>query len=95
MANKHEVIRLHRQNPTWAATRIADELDCSSAYVRATAQRNSLILPSAGHYVSARRQALAKAKVDAEFLEKAVLAGDPTREILVRVKRIRQELAAA
>lgn len=45
MANKQEVIRMHAENPTFTAADIAERLACSSAYVRATAQRNGLQLP--------------------------------------------------
>lgn len=46
MANKHQVIALHKAHPTWTSVQIAEELDCESAYVRATFQRNGLFLPN-------------------------------------------------
>lgn len=46
MTTKHEVIAVHRANPTWSPGDIAHHLGCISAYVRATARRNKLNLPS-------------------------------------------------
>jgi hypothetical protein len=46
MATKHDVIRLHQLRPEWSAPEIAAEIGCHSAYVRSTAQRNGLVLPS-------------------------------------------------
>ena len=45
MTTKHDVINLHRQNPTWTVRQLADELGCNPAYVRATASRCSLTIP--------------------------------------------------
>lgn len=45
MTTKHDVLRVHTENPTWTSTEIAAALGCHSAYVRATAQRNGLSLP--------------------------------------------------
>lgn len=44
MTTKHEVINMHRRNPTWTGADIAQALGCSSAYVRATARRNGIAL---------------------------------------------------
>jgi len=46
MANKRQVIDLHIKNPLWDSARIARELDCCDAYVRATFYRNGLSLPN-------------------------------------------------
>lgn len=46
MANKHQVIALHAAEPGLTPPQIADRLDCDPAYVRATAQREGLKLPS-------------------------------------------------
>lgn len=46
MANKNDVIRLHRKYPSLTCTEIAERLDCMPAYVRATARRNGLVLPT-------------------------------------------------
>lgn len=53
------VIELHRQHRDWPATRIAAELDCEPEYVRATASRKELILPSERGYVQDRKPASA------------------------------------
>lgn len=45
MANKQQVIELHRQHPNWGSGEIARVLDCDSAYVRATFYRNGMKLP--------------------------------------------------
>ena len=45
MATKQEVIAAHRKHKAWGPSEIADHLGCSSGYVRATAQREGLILP--------------------------------------------------
>ena len=47
MAKNREVLALHRVHPTWTAPQIARVLECDSGYVRATAQRNGIVLPSA------------------------------------------------
>ena len=44
MTTKEDVCALHEQNPSWTSTELAKALGCSSAYVRATAGRNGLIL---------------------------------------------------
>lgn len=46
MADHNQVIALHRKHPEWSATEIAAQLDCSTGYVRATAHRKRLKLPS-------------------------------------------------
>lgn len=45
MATQQQVLETHRQHPDWSAIRIAQELDCTSAYVRATGQRLKIALP--------------------------------------------------
>lgn len=45
MTNKHDIIRVHRQHPTWCANEIAAHLGCMAAYVRATARRDHLPIP--------------------------------------------------
>lgn len=45
MATKAQAIDLHTAHPDWMASRIARELDCSTAYVRLTFARNGLTLP--------------------------------------------------
>lgn len=45
MANKDQVISIHRQHPDWTSSMIAEELECDSAYVRATFYRNGMVLP--------------------------------------------------
>ena len=45
MADYRQVIELHRKQPQLNASQIAARLDCTSAYVRATAQRRRLKLP--------------------------------------------------
>lgn len=45
MATKHQVIGLNAMNPHLSAGEIAERLGCSSAYVRATGQRNGLTFP--------------------------------------------------
>jgi len=45
MSDKQQVIALHRLHPDWCADQIAAKLGCHAGYVRATAARNSLILP--------------------------------------------------
>lgn len=45
MATKQQVIALNAKHPDWTSYRIAEELDCSSAYVRATGSRNGLRFP--------------------------------------------------
>ena len=45
MADKYQVISLHEQFPEWNSCQIAAHLNCSAAYVRATARRNGLKLP--------------------------------------------------
>jgi hypothetical protein len=45
MATKQQVIDLHAKHPDWTCYRIAEELGCTSAYVRATASREGLKLP--------------------------------------------------
>ena len=47
MTTKHDVIRTHLENPAWSAYEIALHLDCLPEYVRKTASRNGLTLPSA------------------------------------------------
>ncbi len=47
MANKHQIIALHRQNPNLSSVEIACRLDCSDEYVRSTFYRNGLKLPPA------------------------------------------------
>lgn len=47
MANKYQVIDLHRKNPELSSVEIACRLDCCDAYVRATFRRNGLKLPKA------------------------------------------------
>jgi hypothetical protein len=46
MTTKHDVIRIHQIEPTWAAPQIASYLGCHPSYVHATAKRNGLTLPS-------------------------------------------------
>lgn len=41
-----DVVRIHKQNPRWSALEIAAELNCHPGYVRATARRRGLTLPS-------------------------------------------------
>lgn len=79
MANKHEVIRLHHEHPDWTAPEIAAVLSCSPGYVRATAQRNNLDLPSALRYTPGEPIAyLRDAQPDAEDPAYVVCAkGDP------------------
>lgn len=48
MASKQEVINAHRANPEMNSARLADLIGCSSAYVRATAKRSGLRLPTYG-----------------------------------------------
>lgn len=45
MANKQQVIDLHRQFPKWTARQIAERLNCTQQYVNKTAARNGLVLP--------------------------------------------------
>lgn len=45
MANKKQVIELHKKNPDLTSVDIAEQLGCDSAYVRATFYRNGLTLP--------------------------------------------------
>lgn len=45
MATYEQVLELHRRNPEFGAKAIAAALDCSSAYVRATAARRKIKLP--------------------------------------------------
>lgn len=47
MTTKHDVIAAHRAHPRLNSTELAWLLGCSSAYVRATAQRNRITLPGA------------------------------------------------
>lgn len=42
MANKHQVLALHKKHPEWSSLRIASELSCSDGYVRATFYREGL-----------------------------------------------------
>lgn len=44
MATKQQVIAAHRAHPEWNSCEIARALGCHSAYVRATAYRNGLVL---------------------------------------------------
>lgn len=53
MATKHQVIQLHREHPDWGSTEIAARLGCMPEYVRSTARRQKIKLPSA---LSARDQ---------------------------------------
>jgi hypothetical protein len=46
MTTKQQVIDAHRKHPDWDDLMIALVLECEDEYVRATARRNSLILPS-------------------------------------------------
>lgn len=46
MTTKWQVIATHRQHRDWDDQQIADHLDCTPEYVRATAKRNNLILPT-------------------------------------------------
>lgn len=46
MTNQHQVVALHRKHPDWNAVTLAAELDCSAGYIRATAQRKRLKLPT-------------------------------------------------
>lgn len=39
MANKEQVLSLHRDNPDWSSSQIANHLGCMSEYVRATLGR--------------------------------------------------------
>ena len=50
MATKQQVIDSHRAHPKWTASEIADKLQCSSEYVRATAKRNGLKLRKTINY---------------------------------------------
>lgn len=45
MTTKHDVIRVHREHPEWAAHQIAAHLGCLSGYVRKVAAREGLDLP--------------------------------------------------
>lgn len=45
MANKHQVIAENRANPAATVNQIARKIGCHPAYVRATAQRNRLVIP--------------------------------------------------
>lgn len=45
MANKQQVIDLHKSDPTLTSVEIGRRLKCCDAYVRATFKRNSLKLP--------------------------------------------------
>lgn len=49
MANKQQVIDMNAKHPEMTAREIADALDCSSAYVRATGQRNELTFARGVH----------------------------------------------
>lgn len=64
MATKNQVIALHRAYPHWTDRDIAAELDCDSAYVRATARRNRLVLASARH-VKCHRSTIAQMLAEA------------------------------
>lgn len=43
MATKQEVLALHKAHPEWNSGQIAAQLDCDSAYVRATFKRNGIV----------------------------------------------------
>jgi hypothetical protein len=45
MATQDDVRAAHRRHPEWTANKIAQELHCSSGYIRRTAQRLRLKLP--------------------------------------------------
>jgi len=45
MATKDQVLELHRKQPSWDDLMIAEHLDCTPEYVRATMHRNSRKLP--------------------------------------------------
>lgn len=47
MATQHLVLETHNQHPNWNANDIARALNCSAGYVRATAHRLKITLPSA------------------------------------------------
>jgi hypothetical protein len=61
MAMKDDVIRLHREHPDWCAAEIAAALGCESAYVRATAKRNELVLPKTRGRLRTRSEKFAQA----------------------------------
>lgn len=42
MATKEDVFRLNEKYPAWTAPEIAERLNCTAAYVRATAYRNQI-----------------------------------------------------
>ncbi len=44
MTTKFQVIALFKSYPQWSSRMIAEELDCSSEYVRTTLKRNNLKL---------------------------------------------------
>lgn len=44
MANKDQVIALHKRFPKWTAPQIAARLRCDPGYIRATAKRQGLNL---------------------------------------------------
>ena len=60
MATKHQVIDLHQKHPQWNSVQIAKALNCDSAYVRATFQRNGLAL----HREKTQRERIIEAERD-------------------------------
>ncbi len=59
MANKHQVISFFNKNPGCTSAEIAEDLDCDSAYVRATLRRAGLKLAGAYRDEGRRRGLLA------------------------------------
>lgn len=57
--NQHEVVKLFKANPLATSTEIADQLDCDSAYVRATLRRKGLKLAHSAIKGDCRRGVLA------------------------------------
>lgn len=66
MANKQQVLELHARHPTMTAQQIAERLQCSDAYVRATFYRNGLTVPgvdnSPEHLVTRAKRLEARAR---------------------------------
>jgi hypothetical protein len=62
VAYKQQVLDLHTQNPEWSTGKLAAEIGCCSAYVRATLRRAGLKTPRS-HVPQSELYALGRACV--------------------------------
>ena len=51
MVTNTQVLKLHREHPEWTAPDIAAAIGSGAAYVRATARRKQISLPTSSRYI--------------------------------------------